>query len=82
MLQKFRTIRYTLCCIFSWCTILSQNFKKCNILWLNKQTYMFMCYNLPTKFQDCLNNAVNNQLSTHFDLKKLYFDYAVTERLG
>ena len=31
--------------------------------------YMFMPYNLPTKQHDCLNNAVNKQLSTHFDLK-------------
>ena len=48
---------------------LSHSFKKCNILWLNKQTYMFMWYNLPTKFHDYLNNAVSKQLSTHFDLK-------------
>ena len=30
---------------------------------------MFMRYNLPTKHHNCLNNAVNKQLSTHFDFK-------------
>ena len=30
---------------------------------------MFMSYNLPIKQHDCLNNAANKHLSTHFDLK-------------
>ena len=46
--------------------------------WTSRQTCLYAIRNLTTKFHDCLNNAVNKQLSTHFDWKI----YAVTNHLG